>query len=203
MQSSELELFFRFLGYGDIKTAKVWFIGIEAGGSLHPFQKDQSQIKIDNETLMYDETLPVAAYGTESRVWTCARDIAQFSVVGTDYFLGYMAPLPRQRETVLHTLIEQPEYVMKVRNEYIPRLYAAYRLLKPAAVVFHGQGAFRTYQVKKAFDLSNGQQPKTVRGIHVYGDRRIMVCGNFSRGTAFDNSHKQYVAEKLRAWVTD
>ncbi len=121
----------------------------------------------------------------------------------SDYFLGYMAPLPRRGEQVLHTLIAQPEYVMKVRQEYIPRLYAAYRLFKPAAVVFHGQGAFRAYQVKSAFDLSNGPQPETVRGIHVYEDLKIVVCGNFSRGNVFDNRHKQYVVEKLRTWVTD
>lgn len=203
MQSSELELFFRFLGYGDIRNAKVWFIGIEPGGSPHPFQKDQEQIKVGDETLMYDEILPVASNGTESRVWTCAREIAQLSGLDVDYFLGYMAPLPRPCVKALHTLIGQAEYVMKVRKEYIPRLYAAYRLFKPAAVVFHGQGAFRTYQVRSVFDLSNGLQPETVRGVHVYEDRRIMVCGNFSRGTAFDNRHKQYVAEKLSTWVTD
>lgn len=202
MQGGDIENFFRFMGYGPIQTAKVWFIGIEPGGESHAFVKDQDVITLNGEELLYDASIPTPAEDErETRVWSCSRQMAAALGVGDAFFMSNMAPLPRPSEQNLHDGISSAEYTRKVASEYIPRLCAAIDGCAPKTIIFHGRGAFRTYGVAKALGLDHTDRPEFTAGLEIYDDRRIVVCGNFSRGSTFTNAHKSYVTEKLRGWL--
>lgn len=202
MQDGDIELFFRFMGYGPIQTAKVWFIGIEPGGESHAFVKDQDRITVNGEELLYDASIPTPVGAErETRVWACSRQMAAALGVSDAFFMSNMAPLPRPSEANRHEGISGAEYTEKVACEYIPRLCAALNECAPKAVIFHGKGAFRAYGVGKAFGLDHTVKPEITHGLEIYEDRRIVVCGNFSRGSTFTNAEKGYVTEKLRGWL--
>lgn len=202
MQDTELELFFRFLGYGPIQIAKVWFVGIEPGGERKAFVNDQDGIRLKGEDLLYDSSIPTPARGErETRVWKCSRVMAEALGVSDAYFMGNMAPLPRPSESAVHDGVSGAEYATKVTSEYIPRLCAAIESCSPKAVVFHGKGAFRSYGVAKALGLDRAIKPKIIHGFEIYEDRKVIVCGNFSRGSNFSNSQMSLMTEKLRDWL--
>jgi len=202
MQDTDIELFFRFLGYGPIKTAKVWFVGIEPGGVRNAFVNEQDGISLNGEDLLYDASIPTPAQAErETRVWTCSRAMAEALGVNDAYFMSNMAPLPRPSEGAVHEGVSSAEYATKVTSEYIPRLCAAIESCSPKAVIFHGKGAFRSYGIAKALGLDRAAKPQITNGFEIYEDRKIIVCGNFSRGSNFSNAQMSSMTEKLRDWL--
>lgn len=199
MKKEDVEDYFHFLGYGDIKKAKIWFIGIEPGENKKQRsefnQQSKHEINVEGERLTHDLEFPSKG---NTRVWSCSRDLA-----GSEpYFIGNMAPLPRHTEQIPHSLMADPrQYIEKVCREYIPRLHKAYEHHAPAVLIFHGKGAFKTYQVATEFSLKD-EERHTEGGISFYDRHKIIVCGNFSRGRNFNNHQKARVIQKIKTWLT-
>lgn len=195
----DIDRFFHFLGYGDIKRARVWFLGSEPGGEPHLFNRDQQEIVIGGKRLMYDQNLPQAG---RTRAWTCARDVASHAAAGEiDYFLGNMAPLPKKSEKIRHSEISERDYLTRVRGEYVPRLFGAIQHFKPSVVVFHGKGAFHRYCISEAFGLSGDGIGENGSAIRVWEGSHVIACNSFTRGSSFPNSNKDIVARKIREWL--
>ena len=205
----EIDKIFRMMGYGDISKAKIWFMGIEAGGTAIPGEiVEQERVPGLDETLFYDSTDPFdlkeSAGNGESPVWRRTKLIAR-AVFGHDQkgacFMGNMAPMPRPHENILHEHFFQPkEYITKVKKDYVPRLFLAAQKFHPTAIVFHGKGAFRTYGVAETFGLGTHTTVGTPeKNIFVYPENKVILCNNFS--TRFSNYEENLIIETLKSWV--
>ncbi len=165
----------QFLGYGDPRS-RVWFVGIEEGGNSNETQPATHQdLQIGDLQFTYDPTLPVAT-ARESSVWRISRQLAQAADVGCGYFLSNMAPFPRPSIRTALAGLKADVYTQLVREVRIPLLGAAIQELRPAAVVFHGKSAWRSYRVREHFGLP----PKEGR-VLTYPELGLAFAPFFSR----------------------
>lgn len=165
----------QFLGYGDPRS-RVWFVGIEEGGNFNETQPAAHKgLRVGDLQLTYDPTLP-AATGRESSVWRISRQLAQGAELGSGYFLSNMAPFPRPSIQTPLAGINADLHMQLVREVRIPLLGAAIQELRPAAVVFHGKSAWRSYRVREHFCLP----PKEGR-VLTYPEQGLAFAPFFSR----------------------
>lgn len=95
------------MGYGDIQSSRIWFVGIEPGGGWHKFVRDQAELSMDGETLLYDPKIPTRTpEGKTNPVWRRCQYISS-QVLGEEptFFMSNMAPLPRPSESHQHAVI--------------------------------------------------------------------------------------------------
>lgn len=175
----------QFLGYGDPRS-RVWFVGIEEGGNFtETHRATHAGLQVGDLQLTCDPSLPVAT-GRESSVWRICRHLAQVAGVGSGYFLSNMAPFPRPSLSTPVAGIEPGAYVKLVREARIPLLGAAIQEFQPAAVVFHGRTAWRSYLVREHFGL----QPKEGR-VLAYTEQGLAFAPFFTRRHGILSSNDQ------------
>lgn len=209
LSEEDVDYFFRFMGYGPLLTAKVWFIGIEEGGEMRkPLEGEEpfDKIEIDGEVLNYEGNSNLSSFMGRpkkeiSPVWEVGYAIARdLELDDTKYvFIGNMAPFARTKEIAEHKFGTPADYNERVKKKYIERRYRLWKRLRPKAVVFHGAGAFRDYGVAEVFGLKSPQQDPA--GLNVYELQKIIQTKSFSR--AFPIKADQAIVARIREWLKD
>lgn len=197
----EREYLFRFFGYGDPKSP-VWFIGIEEGGEqgVGPKPEGHATVQLEGESFHYDPKLPSHP---GSPVWSVARELAAAAGVPGRYFLSNMAPFARPRESDALNDIVPSEYHTRVRTERIPALLRLARHLGAKALVFHGKGAWRRYDVQTAAGLTLSERTPAGSRVLAFARERVVLSGSFSRGTAFTRADREAAASVLHEWCSE
>lgn len=194
----ERDYLFRFFGYGD-PAAPIWFIGIEEGGQqgASPKPECHSAVEVDGQTYYFDTGFPD---GNQSPVWPVARNLAAAAGMEGRYFLSNMAPLARPEESEALEGIDEPSYHTQVRTTRIPALLQLARHFGAKALVFHGQGAWRRYDVPKAAGLTLPERATPKARVLAFPQQGVILTGSFARGSAFTRADRATTAGYLRAW---
>jgi hypothetical protein len=179
-----------FLGYGDPQS-RLWFVGIEEGGSLDSNLQIHDHPKIPGTNYMHDPELPIES----ARVWDRYRDIATHVGAGSAYFMSNMAPFARPQEHISLGSMNESQYRDLVIHQRIPALRQLIDRFQPRAVLFHGKGAWQRYQVRELFGLT----PKTGR-VQDYPVRRLVFTNFLTRG--FNKTDQEVVEALLRDWLS-
>ena len=196
MDDEDRSYLFRFLGYGN-PASPLWFVGIEEGGEQGqlPVRGAHRPIELPSGRYFHDPKLPtIPSDARPWRIWRKYRDIAERAGTGSNYFISNMAPLGRPSTNVKLMGVDGASYRDRVRRERIPALRELAGQFQPRAIVFHGSGAWRDYQVRESFGvyLQKGQ-------IQFCDEQRLLFTPFLTQGLS--NADQDRVVEILKGWM--
>lgn len=208
MKTADFDFLFRFLGYGEIAKAKLWFVGLEPGNKLNEHYLEENLSPIDFDfpgeqlPLLIDSQLPRQIDSQlprqkPTRVWPVCRKIAERVGIKEAFFMSNMAPFPYPslRKHDCGTA-DETAYKTRVMQEYLPRLLKAKEHFKPSAIVFHGKSYYRALGVQSVFGaLVNTGTP--CGHVEIFDRQRIILSTNFSR---IANHDIDRITEVLKKW---
>lgn len=185
MVRDDVDYMFKFAGYGNPES-RIWFIGIEEGkrtdeGENMRGPARDSHRRISSSEAYYDPELPELSNPNKSSVWKICAEIAAQCGLPNSYFRSNMGALPRKMERSALNGLNERDYVNRVATERIPMLRKLSGEFKPAAIVFHGRGAWTRYRVCEIFGLNPPDRASSTRVI-AYLEQRILLTNFFSRG---------------------
>lgn len=198
MESIELDIWFKFIGYGN-PMSKLWFVGIEEGGlQVDKPMVDQQEYEFKNQKLLYDQNVPSG----NNRVWNVSKRVAE-NVQEETYFMSNIAPLPRRYETEkLNAILNVKNYRKRVIDERVKRLQALHLSKINRVTVFHGVGARRKYNLLEELNLSINAGHYFCNNILVFKNERYVFTNSFSRGHSFPDLQIEIVSDVIRSLLS-